>query len=442
MKNQHRSFQRQYIGQRSGQEDRCLILSTEKKGYQISTIAVADGMGGHAAGEVAAGLAIKAIKKLHQRLSTENKPVWNVIRSELKSAILQANKDVLDTVKKDPTKSGMGTTLTCAVIVNDEAVIGHIGDSRAYLLDSSGINQVTIDHTALQDAIDRGMNISGEGVGLNALLHCIDGTEELRIDIYPVQNESSCFSVKEHVLLLCSDGLYGTIGNEGILQALSETDSVENFGNKLIDESKSRKSNDNVSIVTFAPGSFDFNFGNKLKAKIEDSVRSRISKALFAFTLLLASALIFALLEETNTINTGYLDYLKTDESLTHTKEADDESQLITLISPSIDKGLVHPDSIQFIWSHSRINNLSIHCFELNVEGELRTEQERFSVSDTLFTHTTSDSIATLTPRESLFKKNSRYRWNIFISDSAHSDICKDIRNEPIEDYEFKTINN
>ena len=440
----HDGFQQQDIGQRSGQEDRCLCLSSEFEEYNLSTIAVADGMGGHEAGEVAAEIAIQAVEKLHQKITSEKLTDWNVIRNELDSTIHKANRDVLDATISDPSKSGMGTTLTIAVIINEEAVIGHIGDSRAYLLSKETITRLTTDHTALQDAIDRGIDVTNSGIGLNALMHCIDGSDDIRVDIYPEAESGSCFNIENKVLLLCSDGLFGTISDELIYGILSESGSVKEFTNTLIDYSKTYRSSDNVTVVALDTGGFDYAAGvSEGTLKIRKSTPSLSRKILAAFTVLLAFILLFALLEETNTINTGYLDHLKAEKtflpSATDSIDSTDKIYPVRLISPNAESGTLQPDSVQFIWSHRQVNRVNIDCFKLEIvqSDEPGSSEYFFSISDSLFTHSISDSVVTVSPGAVHLSDEIVYKWKIIPNISAASDHCKDIDIKSSSAYEF-----
>ncbi|MHB2022941.1 MAG: PP2C family protein-serine/threonine phosphatase [Mycobacteriales bacterium] len=178
-------------------------------------LAVADGMGGHAAGEVASAEAIAALVPLD-----EEPPGADVITS-LRDSVEEANQRLRAMVAAQPELEGMGTTLTALLWAGRRLGLVHIGDSRCYLLRDGALTQITHDHTLVQSLVDEG-RISPEEANYHPqrslITRALDGRGEVELDL----------SVRESRLgdryLLCTDGLSGVVSEETMLEALREAD--------------------------------------------------------------------------------------------------------------------------------------------------------------------------------------------------------------------------
>jgi PPM family protein phosphatase len=183
-------------------------------------LAVADGMGGHAAGEVASAVAIAALSGLDEDQSTSD------LMKALAEAVKRANQDLHDMVAADPSIGGMGTTLTAMLWSGARVALCHIGDSRAYVLSGGEFRQITHDHTLVQSLVDDGRISPDEAAThpqRSLLLRALDGTSDAEPDL----------SVREAKLgdryLLCSDGLSSVVSEETLhrtLAAIAEPDDV------------------------------------------------------------------------------------------------------------------------------------------------------------------------------------------------------------------------
>ena len=165
-------------------------------------LAVADGMGGHAAGEVASAVAIAAVAALD-----EDAPGADLL-SALRSAAIGANGHLRDMVAGDAALDGMGTTLTTLLFTGSRLGVLHIGDSRCYLLRQGSLTQITHDDTLVQSLVDDGRITPEEASShpqRNMILRALDGREDVEFDL----------SVREaragDRYLLCSDGLTGPV---------------------------------------------------------------------------------------------------------------------------------------------------------------------------------------------------------------------------------------
>jgi PPM family protein phosphatase len=204
--------------------------------------AVADGMGGHAGGDVASALTIKQLSTIDSRYSSGEEA-----EGALQSALIAANDVLAETVFEHSELTGMGTTVSGMLLVGDEVAIAHIGDSRIYLLRDEQIKQVTSDHTFVQRLVDSGRITADEAAVhprrsvLMRVLGDVDATPE--IDSMVMKTESG------DRWLLCSDGLSSYVSEEKIKAALLSTLDAEEVAEKLIKESLDQGAPDNVTIV-------------------------------------------------------------------------------------------------------------------------------------------------------------------------------------------------
>ena len=203
-------------------------------------LAVADGMGGHAAGEVASAIAIAALAPLD-----EDAPSSDLL-DVLRSRALAANEHLADMVVGDPALEGMGTTLTAVLFAGSRLGLLHVGDSRAYLLRDGGLHQITHDHTLVQTLVDEG-RISEQEAGTHPqrslITRALDGREGVEPDL----------SVREvrpgDRYLLCTDGLTGPVGRlETLQEALQLADPQESC-DRLVQLALRGGGPDNVTVI-------------------------------------------------------------------------------------------------------------------------------------------------------------------------------------------------
>ena len=203
---------------------------------------VADGMGGHAGGDVASAIAI-------QRILSIDRAFPSAVEAEqaLHAALTAANGILAETVFEHSELTGMGTTVSGLVLVGDEVAIAHIGDSRIYLLRDGELNQVTADHTFVQRLVDSGRITEEEAAVhprrsvLMRVLGDVDATPDIDTEIRTTQPGDRW--------LLCSDGLSIYVSHEKIRAAMLATDSPREVGDKLVKESLDQGAPDNVTIV-------------------------------------------------------------------------------------------------------------------------------------------------------------------------------------------------
>jgi serine/threonine protein phosphatase PrpC len=204
--------------------------------------AVADGMGGAQAGEVAARLATAAFREFHDADHLESE-------DRVAAIIKEANRRIYERARADTEASGMGTTVTAALVDAGRIVFGHVGDSRAYRLRAGQIEQLTADHSLVADLVRSG-RISPEEAETHPQRSVITralGTDlEVDVDSVTVDTEPG------DVYLICSDGLTTMIGDEEILEIIGRAKSLEHAGKDLIKAANRRGGEDNVTVVLFA----------------------------------------------------------------------------------------------------------------------------------------------------------------------------------------------
>jgi protein phosphatase len=219
------------------------VREINEDGYLISkpVFAVADGMGGHSAGEVASAIALQTIKKSLHKLPKEED-----IPNLLVKSIQEANAAVFQRSTTEVEQRGMGTTLTVATLLKDKFYIGHIGDSRAYLLRDGKLAQLTEDHSLVAQMVKEGM-LSPQEAELHpqrSVLTRALGTEpSVQIDI------STSEIRPRDKILLCTDGLTAMLSDSEIERLLNESAHPRLICQKLIDAANEQGGTDNITVV-------------------------------------------------------------------------------------------------------------------------------------------------------------------------------------------------
>src|ERR1700758_402868 len=205
-------------------------------------LAIADGMGGHAAGEVASAVAISAIAPLDRQDLTRGDDMLDA----LAAAVASARNTLHEMSLADPAVEGMGTTLTAMLWAGARVAVCHIGDSRAYLLRDGDLYQITRDHTLIQSLVDEGRlspaaaaNHPQRSLIMRALQGSTDADPDLAMhDALPGDR-----------YLLCSDGLTDVVGDEAVHQILSTVPDAEDAVNQLIALAIRNGGPDNITCI-------------------------------------------------------------------------------------------------------------------------------------------------------------------------------------------------
>lgn len=203
---------------------------------------VADGMGGHAGGDVASALAIQSIAHVDRPFETASDAV-----EALRSALLEANQELAETVYEHPELGGMGTTVSGLVRVGTRLALAHIGDSRIYRWRDGEITQVTKDHTFVQRLVDSGRITAEEAAVhprrsvLMRVLGDVDLTPDIDVEVLDTRPGDRW--------VLCSDGLSGYVTEQRMGELLVEHPDAADAVEALIDESLDHGAPDNVTVI-------------------------------------------------------------------------------------------------------------------------------------------------------------------------------------------------
>lgn len=229
-------YTRTHIGLvRKKNEDSCYAAELNDGFFAI----VADGMGGHNGGEVASGIVIDT-----SRLYLEEKPLAQLTRDDIIHVLSLSNKNVWEKACRDKELKGMGSTATLVLIRDDKAIIGHVGDSRAYLFRNGQLEQLTKDHSYVQILIESGYITKEEALRhphRNIITRAIGTENEVEPDVLTVDLS------KGDVLLLCSDGLNNAVTDAQITEVLKN--GIPEAADKLIEASLAAGGPDNISVV-------------------------------------------------------------------------------------------------------------------------------------------------------------------------------------------------
>jgi protein phosphatase len=206
--------------------------------------AVADGMGGAQAGEVAAQMAAESFETDLGESGTPEERLARVAN--------EANRRIFELASTDASRSGMGTTLTGALVSPDEVTIVHVGDSRAYLLRDGELRQLTRDHSLVEELRRRGRLTSEEAEEhpqRSIITRALGPDAEVDVDLHSHQVRSG------DVFMLCSDGLTSMVREDRLRQILLDSKSLDAAARALIDEANRRGGRDNITVVMFRLGS-------------------------------------------------------------------------------------------------------------------------------------------------------------------------------------------
>lgn len=211
---------------------------------------LADGMGGYNAGEVASGLATALlIRDLEQdmiRIAEDSDAMRIPLHQLIQGRIHQVNHAIFEASHENAQLSGMGTTLVVAVMLGDRLSVAHIGDSRAYRWRGGKLNQITRDHSLLQEQIDAGLLTASEArYSQNRNLV----TRALGVDPVVVAEIADFDTQVGDVYLLCSDGLTDMVPDEEIAAVLASDRSLDACANELVQLANDHGGRDNVSVI-------------------------------------------------------------------------------------------------------------------------------------------------------------------------------------------------
>lgn len=250
-------------------EDRYAVASfvvDEKYRTPVLFAVLADGIGGHRAGEVAAELAVNHIMQAVAHSDGRN------IQETIGDAVIEASDAIAAHSQANPNLKGMGATCAAAWIVGDRLHTAYVGDSRIYLMRAGRIQQLTVDHSWVQEAIDRGM-LTPEDARVHPNVHVIrrylgspvPPEPDFRLKLFNdegnqnAENNQGLQLLPNDTLLLCSDGLTDLVWNDEILEVVRSKPNLRDATRALVELANSRGGHDNITVILISvPSDFKF----------------------------------------------------------------------------------------------------------------------------------------------------------------------------------------
>jgi protein phosphatase len=209
-------------------------------------VVVADGIGGEPSGDLASVIAINVLKDHFEPLAKVLDQTTQYLSSVMNLSFNEANRVIHQASQKGEKYSGMGTTLTAAFVRDKSVVIGHVGDSRAYLIRDWEINQITKDHSLVAEKLRRGQitkeeaRVSSER---NIITRSVGVKERVTPELYKQEVKSG------DVMILCTDGLTDLVRDEEILATVLNTRSIQQACDNLVELANERGGYDNITVI-------------------------------------------------------------------------------------------------------------------------------------------------------------------------------------------------
>ena len=238
-----RALSKTDTGKRRRMNQDYVFLSETPVGALPNLLILADGMGGHNAGDYASRYTVETIVDSVKK-SREHAPI-----AIIKKAIQCANQAVLAKARTDIDLEGMGTTVVVATVIGDELCVANVGDSRLYLA-SDSLEQITKDHSYVQEMVRRG-EISPEAARLhpdrNIITRAVGGGYGIEVDFFEVELKEG------DQILMCSDGLTDMLEDEEIFEIIKEKQKIEDAVEELIEAANDYGGNDNITVILTEP---------------------------------------------------------------------------------------------------------------------------------------------------------------------------------------------
>ncbi len=222
---------------------------------------VADGMGGHAAGEVASRITVESIQESIVTSEEEGESSWPYTGgrvspegNRLTAAVERANERVMKAVQNRPELKGMGTTVVAALFDAGRATLVHVGDSRAYLFREGALRRLTDDHSWVQEQVNAGILSEDEAKAhplKNVVTRALGGAPHVSVDLIEVPTRPS------DVFLLCSDGLTGMVTDEEIVERLKGSEAIDKTVRNLVELANEHGGVDNITAILVVVGGGD-----------------------------------------------------------------------------------------------------------------------------------------------------------------------------------------
>ena len=222
---------------------------------EIRLFAVADGMGGHGAGEVASRLAIDAITAFIRRSAADAEASWpygidralSLDGNRLRTAIHLANRRIFRASESHDEYNGMGTTIVGVLLIGSRVSVGNVGDSRVYLISNGAIEQLTQDDSWAATILARDLHLGPADIATHPMRNVLTNVLGVReqVDIHLMERDLR----DGEMLLLCSDGLHGVMDGEAIRTTVTAAPDVRAAAHQLVGTALDRGSRDNVTAL-------------------------------------------------------------------------------------------------------------------------------------------------------------------------------------------------
>ena len=236
------------VGKKRKHNEDAYLLDSER-----GLFVVADGMGGHAAGEVASRITVESIQEFISATEEGQDASWPfgfggraAEGNRLTAAVERANEKVMRAVQSRPELKGMGTTVVAALFDNDRATLVHVGDSRAYLFRDGELRRLTDDHSWVQEQVNAGILSEDEAKShplKNVVTRALGGSPHVSVDLIEVPVHAG------DRFLLCSDGLTGMVGDEEIHERFRSGEAAPAAVKKLVEMANERGGVDNITAI-------------------------------------------------------------------------------------------------------------------------------------------------------------------------------------------------
>lgn len=238
------------VGMKRGHNEDNILLVPEESLYLV-----ADGMGGHASGEVASEMAVQTLSDFFEETSKDQEITWpykmekgrEYEENRLSAGIKLSNLRIFESASQNPAQRGMGTTIVALLLIGGTAYFGHVGDSRIYRLREDKLTQVTEDHSLLNDYIKM-KDLTEEEIEnfphKNVIVRALGMKETVQVDVNAEKPKSG------DTYMLCSDGLNGMITDPVIEQIMVDnSDDLEMCCDKLIEAANANGGTDNITVA-------------------------------------------------------------------------------------------------------------------------------------------------------------------------------------------------
>ena len=232
------------IGRARSQNQDAVFATDEAVGSLPNLFVVADGMGGHKAGEYASNQAIALVKR-EVASDTESEPVQII-----NQGITTANNSIYEEATQDATKSGMGTTMVVATLLEDHLCVANVGDSRLYVYRDGQLSQITQDHSVVGEMVRKGEMPKEEARShpkRNLITRAVGAEAEVRVDFFDETLQAG------DLVLMCTDGLTSMVEESEIEEVLAGSGQVADKVAKLVDLANDHGGKDNITVIVIEP---------------------------------------------------------------------------------------------------------------------------------------------------------------------------------------------